>query len=149
MATPSENLLQLNQTKQALKTAIEGKGQDLTGVPFTEYASKIDAIQGVGLTKEVEVTSSVVNVLELAIALFGNDFHENLFYARLKKPKNTTLINNQVIALSSYVKVGRGIRFRDNLFTDVQINISYDAAITIGDIYEVYDFGVVSEIYDF
>lgn len=46
MATPSENLITLNETKQALKTAIEGKGQDLSGVPFTGYASKIDAIQG-------------------------------------------------------------------------------------------------------
>lgn len=46
MGTIAENLLQLNATKQAIKTAIESKGQDLTDVPFTEYASKIDAIQG-------------------------------------------------------------------------------------------------------
>ena len=34
-----------NETKQSIKTAIENKGQDLSGVPFTGYASKIDDIQ--------------------------------------------------------------------------------------------------------
>lgn len=44
MATISENLLALNETKQAIKTAIESKGQDLTNVPFTNYATKISEI---------------------------------------------------------------------------------------------------------
>lgn len=48
MATISENLIALNETKQNIKTAIEGKGQDLTGVPFTQYADKIEAIQAGG-----------------------------------------------------------------------------------------------------
>lgn len=46
MATISENLLTLNETKQAIKTAIESKGQDLTDVPFTSYADKIAEISG-------------------------------------------------------------------------------------------------------
>ena len=45
MATISENLIILNDAKQSIKVAIENKGQDLTGVPFTEYASKIEKIQ--------------------------------------------------------------------------------------------------------
>ena len=45
MATISENLQTLQTTKASIKTAIENKGQDLTDVPFTQYASKIDAIQ--------------------------------------------------------------------------------------------------------
>ena len=40
----SEKLLTLNETKQAIKTAIEDKGQDLTDVPFIRYASKIAEI---------------------------------------------------------------------------------------------------------
>lgn len=48
MATISENLLALNETKQAIKTAIENKGQDLTGVPFTDYANKISEIASGG-----------------------------------------------------------------------------------------------------
>ena len=45
MATISENLVALNEAKQSIKSAIESKGQDLTGVPFTEYGGKIEAIQ--------------------------------------------------------------------------------------------------------
>ena len=49
MATISENLQTLNEAKQAIKAAIENKGQDLTDVPFTQYAEKIEAIkQGEG-----------------------------------------------------------------------------------------------------
>ena len=44
MSTIAENLLALQQTKANIKTAIEGKGQDLTNVPFTEYAEKINLI---------------------------------------------------------------------------------------------------------
>lgn len=43
-----ENLLALNETKQAIKTAIENKGQDLTDVPFTSYADKIAEISSSG-----------------------------------------------------------------------------------------------------
>lgn len=45
MATISENLQTLNEAKAAIKVAIENKGQDLTNVPFTQYAEKIDNIQ--------------------------------------------------------------------------------------------------------
>ena len=48
MATIAENLLSLNETKQAIKTSIEGKGQDLTDIPFTRYAEKITAIESGG-----------------------------------------------------------------------------------------------------
>lgn len=46
MATIAENLQTLNETKTAIKTAIESKGQNLTDVPFTGYAEKITAISG-------------------------------------------------------------------------------------------------------
>ena len=42
----ADKLTELQATKTAIKTAIENKGQDLNGVPFTEYAEKIEAIQG-------------------------------------------------------------------------------------------------------
>ena len=41
----AENLVELNQAKANIKTAIQSKGQDLTDVPFTQYADKINAIQ--------------------------------------------------------------------------------------------------------
>lgn len=49
----SDELTKLQATKIAIKTAIENKGQDLSGVPFTEYASKIGAIQG-GSSEDAE-----------------------------------------------------------------------------------------------
>lgn len=45
MATISENLEAIKTAKASIKSAIEGKGQDLTDVPFTEYAEKIADIQ--------------------------------------------------------------------------------------------------------
>jgi hypothetical protein len=46
--TIASELTTLNSTKQAIKTAIEAKGQDLTGVAFSGYPAKIDAISGGG-----------------------------------------------------------------------------------------------------
>ena len=51
MATIAENLLALQQVKTDIKTAIEGKGQDLTNVPFTEYAEKINLIGGADVSE--------------------------------------------------------------------------------------------------
>lgn len=45
MATISENLSKLAEAKENIKTAIEAKGQDLTNVPFVEYATKIESIE--------------------------------------------------------------------------------------------------------
>ena len=53
MATLAENLLSLNEAKQAIKTAIESKGQDLTGVSFTEYSKAIDKISGNGKENDI------------------------------------------------------------------------------------------------
>lgn len=43
--TISDKLQDLIDIKQAIKEAIENKGVDMTGVPFTEYADKIDEIE--------------------------------------------------------------------------------------------------------
>jgi hypothetical protein len=44
----TENLIELNNTKHAIKAAIEDKGQDLSGIPFTGYADKIADIETSG-----------------------------------------------------------------------------------------------------
>lgn len=44
MATVAENLQTLNEAKSAIKMAIEAKGQDMTDVPFTQYAEKIEGM---------------------------------------------------------------------------------------------------------
>lgn len=60
MATVAENLQTLNNAKQAIKTAIENKGQDLNGVPFTEYAEKIEAIES-GSSADAEFIAGFIN----------------------------------------------------------------------------------------
>ena len=40
----SDLLTQLNDVKQAIKQAISNKGVNMSNVPFTEYASKINSI---------------------------------------------------------------------------------------------------------
>ena len=44
----ADKLLQVNQVKQDIKTAIETKGIPMTNVAFTEYANKILDISGGG-----------------------------------------------------------------------------------------------------
>lgn len=45
MATISENLEALNEEKELQKIALENQGQDMTGVPYTQYHEKISAIK--------------------------------------------------------------------------------------------------------
>lgn len=46
--TIANQLIQINNTKQEIKAAIENKGVSMADVPFTSYPSKIDAISGGG-----------------------------------------------------------------------------------------------------
>ena len=45
MATIAEQLVQVNTTKHQMKAAIENKGIDMTDVPLTSYATKINEIE--------------------------------------------------------------------------------------------------------
>jgi hypothetical protein len=49
----AESLIELNNTKQSIKAAIEAKGQNLSGVPFTGYADKIANIETSGTGTEI------------------------------------------------------------------------------------------------
>lgn len=57
----ADKLTELQATKTAIKTAIENKGQSLDGVPFTQYAEKITAIEGGGGNPYGEKAIAVVN----------------------------------------------------------------------------------------
>ena len=69
MATIAENLSLLQQTKNDIKTAIESKGQDLTSVPFTQYANKITNIGNETQVSNNIVYSDVDNGDEISITL--------------------------------------------------------------------------------
>lgn len=62
MATVAENLQTLNEAKSAIKMAIEAKGQDMTDVPFTQYAEKIEGIQAGGDDGEPNMLEAMINV---------------------------------------------------------------------------------------
>lgn len=142
-----DKLIELQQVKTDIHDAIEAKGQSLDGVPFTEYAGAITAIQGGGgvAGQEIEITSAVSNTSQLADILFNNmDITKYMFCAALTRPKNNTLINNQVFMLSVYKRDNCGFRFRNGGYGQVLITSEYDAAVTIGDIYTVYCVGEFS-----
>jgi hypothetical protein len=214
MGTIADRLTELQATKMAIKTAIEEKGQSLSGVPFTEYASKIREISGGGdspnpvpltVTEngvyeneqgfspvtvdiknkiptdttatagdiregktayvngekvtgslivdviqsglqgvEIEITSDITNVYALRQTLFNGIQSAHSAVAVLTKAKNNEVINNQVIALFAFIGIlsnGYGVRIRDGKYTSVDTTISYDAWVTIGDVYTVYDLG--------
>lgn len=92
MATVSENLIALQNAKVAIKNAITAKGQDLSGVPFTGYASKINAIQG------GEAVRSIKKYLE-AGGTFGNqsieDFRHLLEYSDTENLERLTNFFNR------------------------------------------------------
>jgi hypothetical protein len=46
MGTLADKFLYLKETKDAIKASIESKGRTVGGIPFREYASKIDEISG-------------------------------------------------------------------------------------------------------
>lgn len=56
----ADKLLQINQVKQDIKTAIENKDVDLTGVDFGGYAGKIDTLPAV-----VELTQAQYDALSV------------------------------------------------------------------------------------
>jgi len=75
----ADKLLQLNQVKQDIKTAIETKGISMTNVAFTEYANKILAIGG-------------------GVGIVDDDYYENHYYYYAKAyyaaTNNSTLFSN-------------------------------------------------------
>lgn len=98
-------------------------------------------IKGKGeIVTEIEITSTVSNAKELRDILFGNIVNR-WHCAILSKPKNT-LVNNQIIFLSENAKdFSVGWRFRDGRYGQIELTYPYDASVTIGDIYTVYDLG--------
>ena len=56
----ADKLTQLNSVKLAIKNALISKEVDMTNVPFTEYASKIDEISTLKDTYSVTKTTGYV-----------------------------------------------------------------------------------------
>lgn len=128
-------------TLTAIGDAIREKEGSTELVPVNDMASRISAIPNGGLGIEIEITSTISNASELKNILFKN-ISNHWCSAVLSKPKNNTLVNNQVVYLSSNKKeFGVGWRFRDGNYANIYLTTSYNASVTIGDIYTIYDLG--------
>lgn len=69
----ADKLLQLNQAKQGIKAAIEIKGVSTSGVPFTDYASKILEISGdEGIEDEYFFYSKTYYTITGYLSIFPN-----------------------------------------------------------------------------
>lgn len=124
MATISENLLELKQAKANIKTAIEGKGQDLTGVPFTQYSEKISAITtGADSTDKYKVTVYDYDgtILQEKMLNDGDVFtlpeppthHDRLVFQEWTSPKvitdNTITINGDDVHIGAVYTTASGL----------------------------------------
>jgi hypothetical protein len=114
MATIAENLITLNETKQAIKTAIEEKGQDLTDVPFTEYADKIEAI-----TSGVKPNPVPLTVTENGVYENEQGFSPVTVDVPIPKVKPFTFTKNGVYDVS-----GGEIKGANPITVNVQIPIN-------------------------
>ena len=74
----ADKLLQVNQVKQDIKTAIEMKGVDMTGVAFGGYANKIAEISGGGEVDEYFYYSKAYYTITNNSTLFSNAWEHSL-----------------------------------------------------------------------
>ena len=100
MADFNENLIRLNETKQAIKKAIEDKGQDLSNVPFTEYNTKIADIRtSEDLTDVLTEQDEIITALEDVVEGTGgsNDYSTNVAYAKQMDSFNNILTGRELV----------------------------------------------------
>jgi hypothetical protein len=105
MATMEENLIALNEAKANIKSAIESKGQDLTNVPFTQYADKINAISGGG---NDDTLKGLIDgtLTELTIPSGVKTIGRNAFYNRSNLKKVTLSSTVEKIEQSAFQSTG-------------------------------------------
>ena len=134
----------LQNAKADIKSAIENKGVTVGDGLIDTYAELISQIASGGSnvgykTSEVKITSSITNANALFDIIFENiDLNHNCV-AYLSYPQETNYIYNQVTFLSNTDGVRRGVRYRDGVYSNIELTAAYDASVTIGDIYTVVD----------
>lgn len=133
----------------AVADAIRTKnGTDAQLVFPSGFVSAVQAIEtGGGNGVDVVMTSTITNAGELQAALAAGSGVTQFTFA-IKSYKNGAPIQNQ-ICCGAYVGVnagenaGVGVRYRDNKYAVMNgWGAQYDAAVTIGDIYTVWEVSV-------
>lgn len=136
---------QLDANLTAVADAIRTKGGTDAQLAFPSgFVSAVQAIEtGGGAGVDVVMTSTITNAEELSAALTAGSGATNFAFA-IKSYKNGAPIQNQ-ICCGAYIKVnaGAGVRYRDSRYVPMGgWNYQYDAAVTIGDIYTVWEISV-------
>ncbi len=116
----ADKLLQLNQVKQDIKTAIETKGVPMTNVVFTEYANKIlDISGGGGEVDEYFYYSKAYYTITNNSTLFSNAWQD-------MKDSETVLFDIPLALVAPNQEMG-GMTIDLYVGTDGQLQALYDA----------------------
>ena len=130
----ADKLLQVNQVKQAIKTAIETKGIPMTNVAFTEYANKIlDISGGGGVVDEYFYYSKAYYTITNNSTLFSNAWQD--------MEDSETVLFDIPLALAAPNQDMGGMTIDLYVGTNGQLQALYDACanetVTPQDVYYV------------
>lgn len=138
------NYLANSDDLTAVANAIRAKGGTDAQLTFpAEFVSAIQAIKMGGENGvDITITSTVTNAQEFTDILKTGIGATQCVYA-IKTYKNGSPVQNQICSGAIYNNIGATIRYRDSKYSTVNgISSAYDAAVTIGDIYTVYEVSI-------
>lgn len=96
--TISDQLIDINNSKLAIKAAIEAKGQTVGNAPFSEYANKISLITtGAPASVTPTITSSPIYYFQGSFSVNVSSYTDTAFYFEIKNANNQVVINDSAI----------------------------------------------------
>ena len=129
-----DNLNTIKSCKEDIKTALENKGVDMTGVSFPDYASKIDEIQGgevVGYTLRDYVEGITITDLSDAsiTKVRNNAFYQNRELRTVNLPACSIINDNAFngceqlssVSLPSCEYIGQQVFYYCNTLTSIDL----------------------------
>ena len=126
--------------------AIRAKGGTTAPLSFPEgMASAVRDIQSGECGIDVVITSNVTNVIDFGNVLASASGSDQFVFA-IKSYKGAGPVQNQITAGAVKSNIGGGIRYRDGEYHTLGgWNSQYDAGVTIGDVYTIWKYGVVTD----
>lgn len=96
--TISDQLIDINNSKLAIKAAIEAKGQTVGNAPFSEYANKISLITtGAPASVTPTITSSSIYYYQGSFFINVSSYTDTAFYFEIRDTSNQVVINDSAI----------------------------------------------------
>ena len=103
-----DNLNTIESIKTDIKTALENKGVDMTGISFPGYASKIGEISGGGGWDQKSFTEGTIELINLdnsASFVASSAFMSNTTIQTVNLPYATSVGNNAFLGCSSLYQI--------------------------------------------